>query len=91
MRGSQEWLVRLDFFPDIFPSDFAIPENLREESASDCFATVDWNHSATTVGVTQEVVASLNSDEVETKVTKRLDELGAVECRKCAHAMTAIR
>jgi hypothetical protein len=86
-----ESLVRLDFLLDIFPCDFTIPENLREESAADRFAAMDGNYSATTVGVTQEVVASLDSDEVETKATKRLDELIAVECRKCAHAMTAMR
>ena len=52
---------------------------------------MDGNHVAPAVGVTEEVVTSLDSNEAKTKATERLDELGAIECRKCAHAMTAIR
>ena len=84
-------LVRSDLFPDIFSGDFTIPENLGEESATDGFAAMDGNHRAPAVGVTEEVMASLDANEIKAKATKRLDKLGAVKCGKCAHAMTATR
>jgi len=84
-------LVRLDFFSDIFPGDFTIPENLGNESTTDGLAAMDWHHGATAVGVTEEMMASIDPNEIKTKATKRLDELGAVKCGKCAHAMTATR
>ena len=84
-------LVRSDFFPDVFSGDFTIPENLGNEPASDGLAAMDGNHGTPTVGVTEEVMASLDPNEIKTKATKRLDELVAVKCGKCAHAMTATR
>ena len=84
-------LVRSDLFPDIFSGDFTIPENLGKESATDGFAAMDGNHCTPAIGVTEEVMASLNANEIKTKATKHLDELGAVKCGKRAHAMTAIR
>ena len=80
-----------DFALDFFSGDFAIPENLGEESTTYAFATVDRHHRASAVRVTQEVMTSLDSDDLEVKATKRLDELQAVERWKSAHAMTAIR
>lgn len=84
-------LVRSDFFLDLFSGDFTIPENLGDKSATDGLAAMDRNHGASAVGVTEEMMASLGPNEIKTKATKRLDELGAVKCGKGAHAMTATR
>ena len=90
-NGGHEDLIPSDFLLNVFPADFTVAENLGEESASDGLTAMNGNHRAPTVGVTEKVVASLDPNEVKTKVTKRFDELGARECRKCAHAMTATR
>jgi len=84
-------LVRSDFFLDIFSGDFTIPENLGDMSATDGLAAMDGNHGAPAIGVTEEVMAPLDPNEIKTKAPKRLEELGAVKCGKCAHAMTATR
>jgi hypothetical protein len=70
---TEQGRVRLDFLLDIFPSDFTIPENLREKSATDGLAAMDWNDGAPAIGVTKEVVASLDSNEVKPKATECLD------------------
>ena len=84
-------LVRSDFFLDIFSGDFTIPENLGNESATDGLAAMNGNHGAPAVGVTEKVMAPIDPNEIETKATKCLEELGGVKCGKCAHAMTATR
>ena len=84
-------LVRSDFFLDIFSGDFTIPENLGNESATDGLAAMDGNHGTPAIGVTVEVMAPLDPNEIKTKAPKRLEELGAVKCGNCAHAMTATR
>ncbi len=71
--------------------DFTIPENLSNESATDGFAAMDWNYGTPAIWVTEEVMASLDPNEIKTKATKCRDELGTVKCGKCAHAMTATR
>ena len=90
-RGVLDALLRSDFLLDIFSGDFTIPNNLGSESATDGLAAMDGNHGAPAVGVTEEVMASLDPNEIKTKATKRLDELSAGECSKCAHAIIAIR
>lgn len=84
-------LVRSDIFPDIFSGDFTIPKNLGNETATDDLAAMDGNNGASAIGVTKEVMAPLDLNEIKTKATKLLEELGAVECGKCAHAMTVTR
>ena len=84
-------LVRSDFFLDIFADDFTIPENLGDKSAANGLAAMDGNHGAPAIGVTEEVMASLDPNGIKTKASKRLEELGAVKCGKCAHAMTETR
>jgi len=88
---SQQDLVRSDFVLNFFSGDFTISENLCEKSAADALATVNWHHRASSVGVTEEVVTSLDSNDLKAKTTKRLDELDAVERWESAHAMTATR
>ncbi len=83
--------IRSDLFLDIFPGEFTIPENLGDESAADGLAAMDRNHGASSVGVAEKVMASLDSNKIKTKAAKRLDELDAVKCGKGAHAMTATR
>ena len=70
---------RSDFVLNFVPGDFTIPENLGEDSATDAFAAVDWDNSASSVGVTEEVVTSLDPDDFKVKAPKRLDELDAAE------------
>ena len=84
-------LVRSDFFLDIFSGDFTIPENLGDKSATDGLTAMDGNHGTPAIGVTEEVMAPLDPNEIKTKAPKRLEELGAVKCGNCAHAMTATR
>jgi hypothetical protein len=88
---SQQDLVRSDFVLNFFSGKFTIPENLSEKSSAYALATVNWHHRASSVGVTEEVVTSLDSDDFKAKAPKRLDELNAVEGGKSAHAMTATR
>ncbi len=88
---SQQDLVRLDFVQNFFSGEFTIPEDLSEKSAADALATVNWHHRASSIGVTEEVVTSLDPDDFKSKAPKRLDELNAVEGGKSAHAMTATR
>jgi hypothetical protein len=90
-RDRQDWLVRSDLFLEFFPGDFAVPENLGKESTADRFASVDGNNGASAVGMTEEMVTSLDSYQVKTEAAKRLDELNTAQCRKCAHAMTVTR
>jgi len=40
---------------------------------------MDRHHCAPAVGVTEEVVTSLDPDEFKAKATKRLDQLDAVQ------------
>ena len=68
-------LVRSDFFLDIFSGDFTIPENLGDKSATDGLAAMDGNHGTPAIGVTEEVMAPLDPNEIKTKATKRLDKL----------------
>ncbi len=84
-------MVCSDFFLEVFSCDFAIPENLSKKSATDSLATMNWNHGASAIGMTQKVVASLDSDEIKPEPSKCFDKLDTVDRRKCAHAMTAIR
>ena len=84
-------LVRSDFFLNIFSGNFTITENLGDESAADGLAAMYGNYGAATVGMTEEVMAPFDPNEIKTEATKRLDELGTVWCGKCAHAMTATR
>ena len=70
-------LVRSDFFLDIFSGDFTIPKNLGDKSATDGLAAMYWNHGTPAIGVTQEVMASLDPNKIKTKATKRLEELSA--------------
>ena len=88
---SQQDLVRSDFVLNFFSGEFTIPEDLSEKSAADALATVNWHHRASSIGVTEEVVTSLDPDDFKAKASKRLDELNAVEGGKSAHAMTATR
>ena len=88
---SQNCVVRSDSVLKFFSGEFTIPENLGEESATDALATVHWHHCAPSVGVTEEVVTSLDPDDFKAKAPKCLDELHAVEGGKRAHAMTATR
>lgn len=64
---SREDRVRSEFFPDIFPGALTIPENLGKQSATDGLAAMDGNHGAPPVGMTEEVVTSLDSYQVKTK------------------------
>lgn len=84
-------VVRSDFFLDVFPCDFAIPEDLGKESTTYGLAPINWNYCASTIRMTHEVVASLDSDKIETETAKRFDKLDAADCRKSTHAMTATR
>jgi len=76
---SQQDLVRSDLFLDVFPGDFTIPENLGEKAATYALAAMDGNHCAPAVGVTEEVVTSLDPNTIKAKATKRLDELDSVQ------------
>jgi len=88
---SQKDLVRSDFVLNFFPGEFTVPENLGEKSATDALATMNGHNRASPVGVTKEVVTSLDPDDFKAKTPKRLDELDTVEGGKSAHTMTATR
>ncbi len=88
---SQQDLVRSDFVLNIFSGEFAISEDLGEKSSAHALATVNKNHRASSVGVTEKVVTSLDPDDFKAKAPKRLDELKAIEGGKSAHAMAATR
>jgi hypothetical protein len=45
--------------------DLAIPENRREQSRTDCLTGVDGYDGSTTVEMTKEVVAALDSRDLE--------------------------
>ncbi len=75
----------------LFAGDLAVPKNLGKESPTDCFTPVDRNNGAPAVRMAEEMVAALDADEFKPQASQRLGELGAVECGKRAHAMTATR
>ena len=79
--------MRLQFLT----GDFTVTENLCDEAATDCFATMDGNDCASTVSVTQEMMAAANADDLEPKMTKSPNELSARQCREVAHAVMATR
>jgi len=84
-------VVRSDLFLQFFPREFAVPENLSKETAANRFAAVDGNDRAATVGMAEEVMATLDANEIEPKTTQGLEQLRASDCGKCAHAMTDTR
>jgi len=59
--------VRLNFFPQVFLRNFAIFEDLSEQSATDCLASVDWNYGASAVGMTQEATTSFDVEKHQQK------------------------
>ena len=88
---SHERLVRSHFSLQFIPGDLAVPKNLRKKSPTDCLAPVDGNNGASAVGMAKEVVAAFDPDEIKPQSSQRLNDLGAVDCGKCTHAMTATR
>jgi hypothetical protein len=76
---SQKDLVRSDFLLKLISGDFAIPKDLSEESATYTFAAMGGHHCAPAVGMTEEVVTSLDPNQIKAKATKCLDKLDAVQ------------
>ena len=87
LRGS----VRSDLSLQFFPREIAVAENLGKETAADRLPAVDGNNGAAAVGVAEEVMAAFDANEIEPKTTQRLEEVGAGDRGKRAHAMTATR
>lgn len=52
---------------------------------------MDCNHSASTVGMAQEMMASSASDDFKTQPAQGFDKTTAGDRRKCAHCQTATR
>lgn len=88
---NQQAVVRSDLFLQFVPRDLAVSENLSKETAAKRLAAVDGNNGAAAVGMTEEVMAAFDANEIEPKTTQRLEEMCAGDCGKCAHAMTATR
>jgi hypothetical protein len=78
-------------FLQFFPRDLAVSENLSKETAANRLAAVDGNNGAAAIRMAEEVMAAFDANEIESKTTQRLDDVGAGDCGKSAHAMTATR
>ena len=84
-------MVRSRPLLQFFAGDFAVPENLGQETAADGFAAVNGNDRAASVDVTEKVVAPLDSDHLKTEMPKCPDELHPSWRGEAAHAITATR
>lgn len=84
-------VVRSDLFLQLVLRDLAISEDLGKKAAANRLAPVKGNNGAAAVGMAEKVMAASDADEIETKTTQRLDDLGTGDCGRPAHAMTATR
>ena len=74
-----------------FARELAVSENLSKETTANRFTAVDGDNSAAAVGMAEEMVTTFDANQVKPKTTQRLEEMGAGQRGKGAHAMTATR
>ena len=75
----------------IIPRNLAVAEDLREKTSPDGLATMDRDHGAPSIRVSQEVVAAPYPDKREAEFVKRLDQASCRERSDAAHEVTTTR
>lgn len=84
-------VVRSEFFLNVLSRNLTVPQNLSKKSPANGFTSVNRYDRAPAVGMAKETVAALDSDNLESKLTKGLDQADTRDGRKGAHAVTATR
>lgn len=71
--------------------EFAIAQDLLEQSRPECLARVNGNHRRTSVGMTKKVMTASHANRLETDAGERSNECLACDSQGLRHAATVIR
>jgi hypothetical protein len=66
--------------------EFCVFKNLKEQPGAKCFSSMDGNNSAPAVIMAEEMVASLDADNIKSMQGENLDKLFTFELRKFRHS-----
>jgi len=84
-------LARLQCGPEFFPSQVAVAQDLRKQAGTNRLSTVNRHDRAAAIRVSEEMMASSDSDYGEALLPQGLYEALAGERREVAHAGTETR
>lgn len=71
---------------ELLAAHFAVTEDRGEKTGADDFARVNWNDRSTAIRVTQEVMTSLDSYDLESGLPQGRNEFAARDTRQSSHA-----
>jgi hypothetical protein len=80
-----------DQFFEVFFGNLAIPEDLHEKAGSNGVAGVNGYHRRAAIGVLQEMMATLDSDDLKADAAQSLYEFFAAKATEFCHEPRCLR